>query len=441
MSAQKILKLVALFFLLDCFSLLISASVLKNYVFATNSVSNLDLIVYFIILIALTLFLGGYSSKKILNGIKSINVILFANISMPFLYTLIVATLGIKMINPQYIINIIFVSAPVLVCSRILLIFFKNRIKFLRKSTLIIGDGAHISEFVDLDINYINLIEEGMNQIREDDPEFLDYISNLCKHYDRILIDFKKRKDSDLIAQIVNSSTNEIEQIRDSKKLHIKSTSNIKNFQTFVYSNMGMRETDVVKKRIFDLVLVSLSLPIWLPLLIICGILIKISSNGPIFFIQKRIGYNNQFFNILKFRSMYYHNTDKDGSKLTEHNDPRVTFFGRFLRKSSLDELPQILNVLFGQMSLVGPRPHALAAKAGDKLYWEATTNYWHRHKVLPGITGLAQLRGFRGNTFNEKDIQNRVSADIEYLNNWSLISDIRILSLTFFTLFSKKSF
>ena len=204
---------------------------------------------------------------------------------------------------------------------------------------------------------------------------------------------------------------------------------------------MGMRETDVVKKRIFDLVLVSLSLPIWLPLLIICGILIKISSNGPIFFIQKRIGYNNQFFNILKFRSMYYHNTDKDGSKLTEHNDPRVTSFGKLLRKSSLDELPQILNVLFGQMSLVGPRPHALAAKAGDKLYWEATSNYWHRHKVLPGITGLAQLRGFRGNTFNEEDIQNRVSADIEYLNNWSLVSDVRILLLTFFTLFSNKSF
>tara|TARA_X000000950_G_C13906736_1_gene657202 strand:+ start:149 stop:1432 length:1284 start_codon:yes stop_codon:yes gene_type:complete len=427
--------------MLDAFSLSISGLILKNFFDEQNQLTNTGLLYYFFILVLLISFLGGYSYKKMLNSIKTFNIILIANISMPFLYTLIIVSVGIRPINPESLINIIVVSALILLLFRLLVILFKNSIKFLKKDTLIIGDGAHFDEFINTDVTYINLIDEGKNRINEDDPDFLDYLSNLCKRYDRILIDFKKRKVSDLIAKIVNTSTNEIEQIRDSKRLQIKSTSSIKNFQTFVYSNLGMKDIDIAKKRVFDLLIIILSLPIWLPLIIFCSFIIKVTSKGPIFFHQRRIGFNNKFFKIIKFRSMYLEDSDKDALKLTKENDPRVTIFGRFLRKSSLDELPQIINVLLGDMSLVGPRPHATGAKAGNKLYWEATSNYWHRHKVLPGITGLAQLRGFRGNTFNEQDIQKRLRADLEYLNNWSLLKDIRILTLTFFTLFSKNSF
>ena len=132
---------------------------------------------------------------------------------------------------------------------------------------------------------------------------------------------------------------------------------------------------------------------------------------------------------------------DDKASKLTERNDPRVTRFGAFIRKTSIDELPQIINVLIGDMSLVGPRPHAPLAKAGSLLYWEVDEAYWERHVVKPGITGLAQIRGFRGNTFVEDNLRDRLQADLEYVAEWSLILDAKILVTTLMMPFSRNAF
>ncbi|NIR60052.1 MAG: exopolysaccharide biosynthesis polyprenyl glycosylphosphotransferase [Gammaproteobacteria bacterium] len=169
------------------------------------------------------------------------------------------------------------------------------------------------------------------------------------------------------------------------------------------------------------------------PLLLLIAAAIKLDSPGPVFFRQPRKGYNNQIIHVLKFRTMYVDRTDRDGNQLTTRNDARVTRLGGFLRRHSLDELPQFLNVLRGDMSIVGPRPHALSAKAGGWLYDEAVPHYDARHRVKPGITGWAQINGWRGPTETVRQIRKRVEYDEEYIERCSLWLDLKIILLTVF--------
>jgi lipopolysaccharide/colanic/teichoic acid biosynthesis glycosyltransferase len=152
-----------------------------------------------------------------------------------------------------------------------------------------------------------------------------------------------------------------------------------------------------------------------------------------VFFRQPRLGFNNRLMMIYKFRSMYAQLGDVSASRLATRNDPRVTPLGRILRKLSIDELPQLLNVLNGDMSLVGPRPHALKAKAAGHLYREIVAGYALRHKIKPGITGWAQVSGWRGETDTEEKIIRRVECDMFYMNNWSVLFDLFILVMTVF--------
>jgi exopolysaccharide biosynthesis polyprenyl glycosylphosphotransferase len=184
-------------------------------------------------------------------------------------------------------------------------------------------------------------------------------------------------------------------------------------------------------KRIFDVffsLLVLVFIMSWLYPLI--GLLIKIQSPGPIIFKQLRSGENNEPFLCYKFRSMHV-NKDSDLKQMTK-GDSRVTKIGNFIRKTSIDELPQFLNVLKGEMSVVGPRPHMLNH---TKQYNELTENFMVRHFVKPGITGLAQIRGLRGEITDMKYMQERINVDIEYLENWDIISDIKICFLTFYSI------
>jgi exopolysaccharide biosynthesis polyprenyl glycosylphosphotransferase len=198
---------------------------------------------------------------------------------------------------------------------------------------------------------------------------------------------------------------------------------------------------DKFLKRALDLIVVFSLIPMVVPFCIIVAVLVKMESPGPIFFRQMRVGLSNRQFLIWKFRTMYVAQADAGASRLTERFDTRVTKIGRLLRASSVDELPQLINVLVGDMSLVGPRPHAPLATAGGRLYWEVDPKYWQRHVVKPGITGLAQIEGHRGNTFTEKDLQQRLDADLLYVSNWSLSKDINILFRTIFLLSHKNAF
>lgn len=194
-------------------------------------------------------------------------------------------------------------------------------------------------------------------------------------------------------------------------------------------------------KRAFDLVLSLAAMPLLLPVFVLVGILIKLDSKGPVFFRQERIGLGNRSFMIWKFRTMRTEMCDAAGERSTSRTDDRVTRLGAFLRKTSIDELPQILNVIAGDMSLVGPRPHALGSRAEDSLFWDIDHRYWQRHVVKPGLTGLAQIRGFRGATEQKSDLTMRLQSDLEYVSNWSLRSDIRILVSTVMVLFHKNAF
>jgi lipopolysaccharide/colanic/teichoic acid biosynthesis glycosyltransferase len=153
-----------------------------------------------------------------------------------------------------------------------------------------------------------------------------------------------------------------------------------------------------------------------------------------------RYGYNNRLIEVLKFRTMRHDLSDANAERLTTRDDPRVTKLGAVLRRTSLDELPQFINVVRGEMSIVGPRPHARSAKAGGLLYHDAVADYPIRHKVKPGITGLAQISGWRGETRTVEQIQRRVEHDIAYINNWSLLTDLKIIVLTIFTGFGGRN-
>jgi Undecaprenyl-phosphate glucose phosphotransferase len=189
---------------------------------------------------------------------------------------------------------------------------------------------------------------------------------------------------------------------------------------------------DVVMKWLFDKVVGSLILIAVSPILLLTALAIKLDSRGPAFFKQKRYGFNNEMIEVFKFRSMYVEQCDPTASKLATKNDPRVTRVGRFIRRTSIDELPQLINVVFkGNLSLVGPRPHAVHAKAENRLYDEAVDGYFARHRVKPGITGWAQVNGWRGETDTHEKIQRRVEHDLYYIENWSVLLDLYILAKT----------
>jgi len=191
-----------------------------------------------------------------------------------------------------------------------------------------------------------------------------------------------------------------------------------------------LSHANVILKRVFDIAVASAGLVFLSPLLAATALAIKLDSPGPVIFKQRRYGFNQEPFRILKFRTM---STLDDGRKIEQAkiNDSRVTRIGRFLRQTNIDELPQLVNVLRGEMSLVGPRPHAMAH---DQLFERSVTLYGRRHNVKPGITGWAQVNGLRGG-INAENLKARVEHDLYYIDNWSLWLDLQIIWRTFFSL------
>jgi len=214
-------------------------------------------------------------------------------------------------------------------------------------------------------------------------------------------------------------------------------------FQPRAYSYIGsvplldvfdkpIADWDIVLKYLFDKIAGTLCLLFVAPVMVLVALAVKIDSKGSIFFKQKRYGFNNELIEIYKFRSMYSDQLDYNAAKLVTRDDPRVTRVGRFIRKTSLDELPQLFNVVFkGNLSLVGPRPHAIHGMAAEHLYDEVVDGYFARHRVKPGITGWAQIHGWRGSTDTPEKIQKRVECDLYYIENWSILLDVYILLAT----------
>ncbi|QNN65331.1 undecaprenyl-phosphate glucose phosphotransferase [Sphingomonas rhizophila] len=191
------------------------------------------------------------------------------------------------------------------------------------------------------------------------------------------------------------------------------------------------RDINQFVKRGEDLVLGGLMLLAALPVIAITALAIRLTTRGPVFFVQPRVGFNNEVINVIKFRSMYADRSDFKGLATTTADDDRITPVGKIIRRLSIDELPQLFNVMRGDMSIVGPRPHATHMKVGDQYYVDAVRGYAARHRVKPGITGLAQVRGLRGEIRTLERAEMRVKLDKEYIENWSVWFDIKIMFAT----------
>jgi exopolysaccharide biosynthesis polyprenyl glycosylphosphotransferase len=289
---------------------------------------------------------------------------------------------------------------------------------------------------------YVNAAEHGLTSSL-DDPHALDLLARYVRNMDQVIVSCAPDRRVEWAMVLKGSGVHgEIlsEFMREVGALGVIHHPEIETTTVLVSSGpLGLRAR--ATKRLFDVGASVIALMVACPILLIAALAIKLEDGGPVMFRQKRIGRRNQLFSIYKLRTMKVDRADRDGNRSTGRNDDRVTRVGKFLRRTSIDELPQLFNVLKGEMSLVGPRPHAIGSLAGDKLFWEVDQRYWQRHSLRPGLTGLAQIRGFRGATDLETDLTSRLQADLEYITGWTIWRDLRILLATTMVLWHDRAF
>ena len=270
------------------------------------------------------------------------------------------------------------------------------------------------------------------------------------------IVEFARRTRIDLVlfALPISAETRILEMLKKlwvlPVDIRLSAHTNRLRFRPRAYSYLGKVPTldvfeapitdwDLVMKWLFDHVVGAIVLLLAAPVMALVALAVKLDSPGPVLFRQKRFGFNNERIDVFKFRSLYHDQADPLASKVVTKNDSRVTRVGRFIRKSSLDELPQLFNVVFkSNLSLVGPRPHAVQGKLQSQLFDEAVDGYFARHRVKPGITGWAQINGWRGEIDNAEKIQKRVEFDLYYIENWSVLFDLFILLRTPLALLTK---
>ncbi|HLI99913.1 MAG TPA: undecaprenyl-phosphate glucose phosphotransferase [Bradyrhizobium sp.] len=270
------------------------------------------------------------------------------------------------------------------------------------------------------------------------------------------IVEFARRTRVDLVlfALPISAETRILEMLKKlwvlPVDIRLSAHNNKLRFRPRSYSYLGKVPTldvfeapitdwDLVMKWTFDHVVGAILLLLAAPVMALVAITIKLDSPGPVLFRQKRFGFNNERIDVFKFRSLYHDQADPLAAKVVTKNDSRVTRVGRFIRKTSLDELPQLFNVVFkSNLSLVGPRPHAVQGKLQSRLFDEAVDGYFARHRVKPGITGWAQINGWRGEIDNEEKIQKRVEFDLYYIENWSVLFDVYVLLKTPLALLTK---
>jgi Undecaprenyl-phosphate glucose phosphotransferase len=328
----------------------------------------------------------------------------------------------------------------------------------LDRRTIIVGSDRNGEELVealnaqnDSDIHVLGVFDD------RNDSRALDTCAGAPKlgKVDDI-VEFARRTRVDLVlfALPISAETRILEMLKKlwvlPVDIRLSAHTNKLRFRPRSYSYLGevptldvfeapITDWDLVMKWLFDRTVGSLALLAALPVMALVALAIKLDSPGPVLFRQKRFGFNNERIDVYKFRSMYHHQADPLAAKVVTKNDPRVTRVGRFIRKTSLDELPQLFNVVFaGNLSLVGPRPHAVQGKLQSRLFDEAVDGYFARHRVKPGITGWAQINGWRGEIDNEEKIQKRVEFDLYYIENWSVLFDLYILLKTPISLLTK---
>jgi putative colanic acid biosynthesis UDP-glucose lipid carrier transferase len=341
----------------------------------------------------------------------------------------------------QYTILVFLVVALIKLLNYVLLMKYREQVKGNIRNVVVIGKNKKTEQLISV---FKERTEFGYHFVKQFSPRAEDF--NL---HDSFLFIVENRIDeiycsvselkNDEMAELINFADNNLKTLKflpDNKNIYSKKL----KFEYYDYLPiLSLRDIplhnpiNAFLKRAFDVLfslVVIFGLLLWIaPIL---ALLIRLESRGPVFFVQTRTGFDNIEFQCFKFRSMAI-NRNADEVQAGK-NDMRVTTIGKFLRKTSIDELPQFYNVLFGNMSVVGPRPHML--KHTDE-YASKVDKYMLRHFVKPGITGLAQVRGYRGEIERDSDIQGRIKFDIFYLENWSFFLDLKIIFQTILNVFS----
>jgi Undecaprenyl-phosphate glucose phosphotransferase len=328
----------------------------------------------------------------------------------------------------------------------------------LDRRTIIVGSDQNGEELIealnkqeDTDIDILGVFDD------RNDDRALDTCAGRPKlgKVDEI-VEFARRTRVDLVlfALPISAETRILEMLKKlwvlPVDIRLSAHTNKLRFRPRSYSYLGevptldvfeapITDWDLVMKWLFDHAVGAIALLLALPVMALVAVAIKLDSPGPVLFRQKRFGFNNERIDVFKFRSLYHDQADPLASRMVTKNDSRVTRVGRFIRKTSLDELPQLFNVVFkSNLSLVGPRPHAVQSKLQTRLFDEAVDGYFARHRVKPGITGWAQINGWRGEINSEEKIQKRVEFDLHYIENWSALFDLYILLKTPLALLTK---
>ena len=314
----------------------------------------------------------------------------------------------------------------------------RRRIGPTGMNLLVIRDGGHA-----IDLPHSHVLNARHHGIAPsfDDPHALHRLALVLQNMDRVVVSCspERRRAWALVLKGVNVQAEIVDD--EVVELGAIGARRTPEYGSLVISigPLGLRNR--ILKRGFDVAIASAALAVLSPLLALTALAIKLEDRGPVLFLQRRMGRGNRFFAILKFRSMRHDRHDGAGDRSTARDDRRITRVGRLIRATSIDELPQLINVLRGEMSLVGPRPHALGSQAGDKLFWEIDQRYWQRHTLKPGITGLAQVRGLRGATDLESDLVQRLQSDLEYLDGWTIWRDVAILVATLRVLVHERAY
>ncbi|MBJ7498476.1 MAG: exopolysaccharide biosynthesis polyprenyl glycosylphosphotransferase [Sphingopyxis sp.] len=372
----------------------------------------------------------AYNPRCLTKPVKSCRQTLISFATTLLVFLLVAFSLRVTGKVPRFAVGMGMVTAVMLLVAQRLLICYLVRRAFGQMTAeLVIVDGANLpAAYLGRDI-----VDARASGLRTDldDPYMLDRLGTVLQDYDRVTIVCapahkaewaRALKGVNILGEIVMPEIAELGPL---------TTRQWGGVTTLVVSWGPLNRANRVKKRALDLAVTIPALFLLAPLMVLVAVAIKLDSPGPVFFRQERMGRGNRIFRILKFRSMRVETTDATGARSASRDDDRITRVGRFIRATSIDELPQLINVFSGEMSLVGPRPHALGSTAGNELFWRVDRQYWHRHALKPGITGLAQIRGFRGATNTKRDIVNRLEADLEYQQGWSLLRDVSILART----------
>jgi exopolysaccharide biosynthesis polyprenyl glycosylphosphotransferase len=307
-------------------------------------------------------------------------------------------------------------------------------------NVLVIDDGGPPVALPDS--YFVNARERGLSPAL-DDPHALDLLARHVRNMDQVIVSCPPERRLEWANVLKGAGVHGevlFEFMREIGALGVIQRAEINTTTLLVSAGpLGLRAR--AAKRLLDVAVSIAALIVAVPILAIAAAAIKLEDRGPILFRQNRVGRRNQLFSIYKLRTMKVDRADGDGRRSASKDDDRVTRVGRWLRRTSIDELPQLFNVLRGDMSLVGPRPHATGSLAGEKLFWEVDQRYWQRHSLRPGLTGLAQIRGFRGATDHEDDLSSRLQSDLEYINGWTILRDVRILLATAMVLFHDRAF